>query len=183
MYIDGIDDHGMARLANMSTLVSQAPDIFEHTILFNITFGVGHDAERLENAIRISQLQPVIDRLPKGIHTDIRERGVNLSGGEQQRIALARGIYAAHDSSILLLDEPTSSIDPYHESRFYNELFAAFTDTCIICAVHGLHLLPRFDQIFVLQDGSVCESGTFSELVRESAVFQSLWKDHQSQLD
>ena len=82
----------------------------------------------------------MIDDLPDGVDTDIRERGVNLSGGERQRLALARGLYAAGDSSLLLLDEPTSSVDRSSEAKIYNDIFKTFSDACILCATHALHL-------------------------------------------
>jgi len=151
--------------------------------LFNITLGVENDKEQLEKAIWISQLKPVIDRLPNGPDTNIRERGVNLSGGERQRLALARGIYAAKDSSIILLDEPTSNIDLYHESRFYDELFAAFPNTCIVCAVHGLHLLPRFDRILTIERGTLATFESFDELVAKSDVYKRLLKNRTAEKD
>ncbi len=80
---------------------------------------------------------------------------MNLSGGEQKRLALARAIYAAADSSILLLDEPTSNVDQYNEDRIYSALFSGFPEACIVCTVHGLHLLPRFDRVLVLEHGAI----------------------------
>ena len=68
-------------------------------------------------AIRIACFDSVVSRFPNGVETDIREKGVNMSGGEKQRLALARGVFAARESSLLLLDEPTSSVDSQNEMR------------------------------------------------------------------
>jgi ABC-type multidrug transport system fused ATPase/permease subunit len=110
--------------------------------------------------------------------SDIREKGVNLSGGQKQRLALARGILAARDSGIVLLDEPTSSVDPRTEALIYEGLFQAFADKAIISSIHRLHLLPRFDYVYVLDQGRIAAEGTFDELLQNSPAFHDLWR-HQ----
>jgi ABC-type multidrug transport system fused ATPase/permease subunit len=117
--------------------------------------------------------------LPDGLLTYIQEKGVNLSGGQKQRLALARGILAAQNSSIVLLDEPTSSIDPGTEKKIYGSLFNAFSDKAVVSSLHRLHLLKDFDYIYILKDGSVIDEGTFDNLSRYSLVFKEMW-DHQS---
>ena len=158
IHVDGAPQEGIGCMADMSTLFEQSPDIFEHTILFNITMGVDEDSEHLNRAIHMSQLHSVIQRLPNGVHTDIRERGVNLSGGERKRLALARGLFSARDSSLLLLDEPTANIDRYHEAEIYDGIFAHFKRACIVCTTHGPHLLGRFDRIYELRSGKLVET-------------------------
>ncbi|HZI24744.1 MAG TPA: ATP-binding cassette domain-containing protein, partial [Chryseolinea sp.] len=106
------------------------------------------------------------------------EKGVNLSGGQKQRLALARGILAAKASDLVLLDEPTSSIDPRTERNIYENLFECFKGKTIISSLHRLHLLHYFDYVYILKDGCVVDSGTFDELRRYSLVFKELW-DHQ----
>ena len=91
------------------------PEIFENTILYNITLGSDMEKSELDVLIDASFLAPVLQRFSRGVHSDIREKGVNLSGGERQRIALARRLFAARGSSIIILDEVTSSIDRVSE--------------------------------------------------------------------
>jgi ABC-type multidrug transport system fused ATPase/permease subunit len=122
----------------------------------------------------------VIRQLPLGLNSDIREKGVNLSGGQKQRLALARGILAARDSDLVLLDEPTSSVDPRTEAMIYEGLFKAFADKAMVSSMHRLHLLSRFDYIYILHQGKIADEGTFAHLKDNSAVFQELWR-HQKE--
>jgi ABC-type multidrug transport system fused ATPase/permease subunit len=124
----------------------------------------------------------VIAQLPQGLGSDIREKGVNLSGGQKQRLALARGILAARDSDLVLLDEPTSSVDPRTEALIYEGLFRAFSDKAIISSMHRLHLLSRFDHVYVLQQGRIADEGSFEYLRDNSPVFQDLWKHQKDAL-
>ena len=95
----------------------------------------------------------MLEKLPSGLQTDIREKGVNLSGGERQRLALARNILAAIDSDIILMDEPTSSVDMENEQEIYRGLFEFFKDKTIISSVHKLYLLSFFDTVIHIEKG------------------------------
>ena len=157
--VDGQHFPTLAPLSDITTLIPQEPEIFENTIRYNITFGVEHgDAEVLE-AIRIARFDPVLERLPRGLETDVRERGVTLSGGERQRLALARGVLAAQGSSIILMDEPTSSVDAFNEAAIYENLFAAWPDRAIVSSIHRLHLLNRFTRVIVMDQGASSRPG------------------------
>ena len=112
------------------------------------------------------------------MQTDIKEKGVNLSGGQKQRLALARGILAAKDSEIILLDEPTSSVDPKTEAIIYQKLFDVFRDKAFVSSMHRLHLLDQFDYIYILDSGRIIDEGSFDELMNGSEAFGHLWK-HQ----
>jgi ATP-binding cassette, subfamily B, bacterial len=116
--------------------------------------------------------------LPKGLESTIQEKGVNLSGGQKQRLAIARGILAARESQVVLLDEPTSSVDPKTEAQIYGKLFQTFRGKAMVSALHRLHLLRFFDYIYVLDHGSIVAEGTFSYLLETSQAFQELWR-HQ----
>lgn len=166
-------------IANTVTLFPQEPEIFENTILYNITLGLPFSDEEVMKVCRAAKFDEVLKNLPEGLHTHIQEKGVNLSGGQKQRLALARGILAAQQSTIVLLDEPTSSIDPRTEKLIYNELFNEFSNKVVISSLHRLHLLRSFDYIYVLRDGSVIEEGSFEFLKRYSLVFQEMW-NHQA---
>ncbi|NJL75004.1 MAG: ABC transporter ATP-binding protein [Saprospiraceae bacterium] len=163
------------------TLFPQEPEIFENTIEYNISMGLPHEPEEMTAALETAHFADVVAQLPNGLLSNIQEKGVNLSGGQKQRLALARGVFVAKFSDIVLLDEPTSSVDPKTELEIYDKMFAQFHDKAVVSALHRLHLLPKFDCIYILKDGEVVESGTFEELRWNSSVFQELWR-HQEEV-
>ncbi len=173
--LDGQSIDNLNLIADHVTLFPQEPEIFENTIAYNITLGIQHEQAELERVAQIAHFSEVIGQLPKGYESSIKERGVNLSGGQKQRLALARGIFAARDSELVLLDEPTSSVDPKTEVQIYRRLFEEFSDKAILSALHRLHLLPQFDYIYVMDQGKVIEEGTFEELMENSLVFKDMW--------
>jgi ATP-binding cassette subfamily B protein len=173
--IDGMPHVGLKNLGALATLIPQDAEVFEGTILDNITFGVPYAPEAVDEAIRISSFDSVLAALPQGLDTVITERGLNLSGGQKQRLALARGILAAQSSSLLLLDEPTSSLDPATEARVFGEFRHAVADACIVASVHRLNLLPRFDRVVLMGEGRVLDSGTVDELLARQPLFRDLW--------
>lgn len=164
-------------MRGITTLIPQDPEIFENTIDYNICVGLEHGDAELGRAIMLARFDKALARLPLGLATDIREKGVNLSGGEKQRLAVARGIYAAKDSSLLLLDEPTSSVDSRNEAEIYEQVFAAFPEKTIVSSIHRMHLLPKFDRIVYMADGRIVQAGTFAEMSRKEP-FKSLWQKH-----
>jgi ABC-type multidrug transport system fused ATPase/permease subunit len=174
--IDGRTFDTLAPLAGITTLIPQEPEIFENTIRYNITFGVEHSEAEVLEAVKIARFDAVLERLPNGLETDVRERGVTLSGGERQRLALARGILAASDSSIILMDEPTSSVDAYNEALIYENLFARYPDRTIVASIHRLHMLGRFDRVVVMERGRIVQVGAFEALKAEDGVFRTLWE-------
>ena len=131
-------------------------------------------------ACDLAQFSTVARALPKGLHTDIREKGVNLSGGQKQRLALARGLLAARDCPIVLFDEPTSSVDPRTEALIYEAVFEACRDKVLVSALHRLHLLRDFDEIYVLRDGRIVGRGTLEELLAHCPEFRDMWR-HQAE--
>ena len=177
-----IDDRlyrGMSVLSSTTTLVPQDPEIFENTLLYNITVDIPVNQSDLDNAIELARFTPVLQRMQNGLRTDIREKGINLSGGEKQRLALARGILASKSSSILLLDEPTSSVDTHNELQIYENIFRTYKNRCVISSIHRLHLLDLFDYVYVMGDGKIIQQGTFEELRSQAGVFNNLWKKYR----
>lgn len=179
-FIDG-KPYSFGCLNNTVTLFPQDPEIFENTIAYNVTLGLSIPDEEIMRVCAGAQFTEVINQLPEGLLTDIREKGVNLSGGQKQRLALARGILAAAESNLILLDEPTSSVDPKTEALIYQNMFDTFSDKAIISSIHRLHLLPQFDYIYVLDKGKVVAEGTFEQLVTDSKPFVQMW-NHQKNL-
>ena len=169
-----VDLHGSV------TLFPQEPEIFESTVAYNITVGLPYSDEEIQEACTQAHFNPIVAQLPDGMNTDIKEKGVNLSGGQKQRLALARGILAASDSKVVLMDEPTSSIDPRTETLIYDNLFEAFKDKAVISSLHRLHLLPKFDFIYIMDQGRIVEQGTFTQLLVTSNLFKEMWEHQKS---
>lgn len=173
--VDFASQYGFEAIANHVTLFPQEPEIFENTIEYNITLGLPHEPDEIKRICERVGFWEVVEQLPRGLQSSIQEKGVNLSGGQKQRLALARGVFAAKDSDIILLDEPTSSIDPKTESRIYDQLFEDFGSKAVVSALHRLHLLPRFDHIYLLENGRVVDEGSFDELSMRSEKFKEMW--------
>jgi ATP-binding cassette, subfamily B, bacterial len=178
-----VDDrfHAFATLNQTVTLLPQEPEIFENTIVYNITLGLPFSETLIAEVCQEAHFSEVLAQLPKGLDSNIQEKGVNLSGGQKQRLALARGLLAAKESEVILLDEPTSSVDPKTEAAIYEKLFLAFADKALVSTLHRLHLLRLFDYIYVLHRGSIVEEGSFEELLENGKVFRELWK-HQEDI-
>jgi ATP-binding cassette, subfamily B, bacterial len=175
------DGPGALEQVNESvTLFPQEPEIFENTLAYNITLGLPFAEEEILRVCEVAHFTDVIEQLPQGLESDIREKGVNLSGGQKQRLALARGVLAARDSDLVLLDEPTSSVDPRTEALIYEGLFKTFSNKAIISSIHRLHLLTRFDYVYVLHQGRIIAQGTFEYLRDHDPTFQEMWK-HQKE--
>ncbi|MFN3404818.1 MAG: ABC transporter ATP-binding protein [Cytophagaceae bacterium] len=170
-----------AAVSNAVTLFPQDPEIFENSILYNITLGLPFTNEDVMKVCDTAQFSDVVGNLPRGLDTHIQEKGVNLSGGQKQRLALARGILAASTSDIVLMDEPTSSVDPRTEKHIYQKLFAAFKDKAVISSLHRLHLLCLFDYVYILDKGKIIDEGTFTHLLQNSEAFKEMWK-HQEEV-
>jgi len=169
-----------ASIAETVTLFPQEPEIFENTIEHNITLGLPFDKKEIMEVCDTAHFTEVLKHLPKELQSNIMEKGVNLSGGQKQRLALARGILAAKSSDIILLDEPTSSVDPKTEIQIYEKLFEEYKGKAVISSLHRLYLLSYFDYVYVLQAGRIVAEGSFEELKNSSSVFRELWK-HQEE--
>lgn len=178
VYVDGKKlKEGLKYLYEYSTLIPQEPEIFNNSIEYNITLGVHVDRKKIVEVIQLANLSALIVRLEKGLKTNVLEKGVSLSGGEKQRLALARGFLAAKDSQFLLLDEPTSSVDVENELRIYQNIFSAFKDKTVISAVHSLHLLRYFDCIYMFKEGKIIAEGNFMTIL-EDENFKILWDSY-----
>jgi len=161
-----------------ATLIPQDAEVYEGTLGENLGLceSVGGPpaphayAGALEAACAADFVQPT----PLGLETPVAERAANWSGGQRSRIALARGILAACGSDLVLMDEPTASLDSATEARVYTNLFAAFTDACVVSSIHRLSLLERFDEVLVMQEGRLVAQGTSAELALSCCEFQRL---------
>jgi len=175
--VDGRMLEGFESISPNITLVPQDPELFDATVKENITVGRPYPMSAIRKYTDMARFTAVAERLPRKFNSHIKERGVNLSTGEKQRLALSRGLLAAADTPILLLDEPTSSVDPSNELAIYDKMFKAYGQKTIVSSVHRLHLLPLFDMIYVFKRGKIVARGTFGELLK-TREFSSMWKKY-----
>ena len=170
-------DYGFSRLKKHITLIPQEPEIFNETIKNNITMGIRTRNADLVDAIDMSQLKKVVGKLDKGLDTNVLEKGVSLSGGEKQRLSLARGLLAAKKSEIVLLDEPTSSVDSENEIMIHDKVFSKFRNKTIISSIHRLHLLNKFDTIYLFEKGKIVAHGSLDE-IKKNPKFDRVWRKY-----
>lgn len=166
-------------LMNTVSFVFQNSRLIKASVLDNVRLGRPEaDEADVMKALEAAQCSDIIEKLPRGIHTVIGEKGVYLSGGEQQRIAIARAILK--DSPIIILDEATAFADPDNETKVQ----AAFTNLSkgktVIMIAHRLSTVVHADCIYVLKDGEIVQSGSFDQLKSEQGVFSKMWSDYQT---
>jgi ABC-type multidrug transport system fused ATPase/permease subunit len=169
---------GFTPISENISLIPQDPEIFNSTIKHNITMGHDYKMSVIKKYTDMAMFTEVAERLPKKYESSIVEKGVNLSGGEKQRLALTRGLLASTNKSIILLDEPTSSVDTKNELEIYKNIFNHFKDKTVISSIHRLHLLPLFDKIYLFESGKIIESGSFEELKEKSETFKNMWNKY-----
>ncbi len=177
--IDEVSFDTLEPIQAITTLIPQEPELFENTILFNITMDLEAEAEEITEIVRLAGFEQVLHNLPSGLSTDIREKGLNLSVGQKQRLALARGLFAARFSSLILMDEPTSSVDLATEKNILAGVLDTFTHATMIVSLHRLHLLPKFDRIIMLDHGEIVADGATEELLNRPGPVQLLWHKYQ----
>ncbi|CAH2603656.1 ATM1-type heavy metal exporter [Rhodovastum atsumiense] len=155
-------------------VVPQDTVLFNDTIRYNIAYGrPGATQAEIEAAARLAQVHDFVLRLPDGYDTRVGERGLKLSGGEKQRVAIARTILK--DPRILILDEATSALDTHTEQEIQTALRAVSRDRTTLTIAHRLSTVVDADQILVLVDGGVAERGTHAELLALGGVYARMW--------
>ena len=165
-------------LRSTATLIPQDAAMYEGTLGENLSLcesidGPPHPSD-FPAALDIACATEFIAATGGGLETPIAERAANWSGGQRSRVALARGVLAAVGSGLVLMDEPTASLDPATEARVYANLFAAFGDSCVVSSIHRLNLLGHFDEVLVMQSGRLIAQGSADELVLHCREFQRL---------
>jgi ABC-type multidrug transport system fused ATPase/permease subunit len=171
--------HGCAKTVGRIAYVPQQSWILNATLRDNILFGLEYDQERYERIIAASGLKPDIATLPAGDQTEIGERGINLSGGQKQRVALARAAY--NDADIYLLDDPLSAVDAHVDQHLWGELIGPqglLRNKTRLLVTHGIHHLQEVDQIILLKDGCIAETGHFEELMAAGRTFSQLIREY-----
>ncbi len=174
--IDGQDvrDVTQASVRAAIGIVPQDTVLFNDTIAYNIGYGrVGATDAEIAEAARMAQIAPLIDRLPQGYKAMVGERGLKLSGGEKQRVAIARTILK--NPPILLLDEATSALDTHTEREIQQALKEVSKDRTTLVIAHRLSTIVEADEIIVLDDGRIVERGRHEELLAKGGAYAAMW--------
>ena len=174
--IDGQDmrDVTQESLRSAIGMVPQDTVLFNDTIGYNIEYGrPGASAEEIREAARMAQVGSFIEALPKGYDTPVGERGLKLSGGEKQRVAIARTILKS--PSILILDEATSALDTKTERDIQAALDDVSRNRTTLVIAHRLSTVVNADEIIVLRDGMVAERGNHMELLQRDGLYAQMW--------
>lgn len=153
-------------------LIPQEPELFSKTVRENITLGIPFTEKEVDDVLCMVNMKEVVAGLPEKIESKIFEKGVNLSGGQKQRLALARGILFARGKEVLLLDEPTSSVDQENEEEIYQKLLDLSRNKILISSVHKKNLLRFFDYIVYFEQGRIKE--VVKNVDREEAMRQPI---------
>jgi ATP-binding cassette subfamily B protein len=155
-------------------MVPQDTVLFNDTVRYNIRYGRwdASDAE-IEEAARLAQIDRFIRMAPKGYDTEVGERGLKLSGGEKQRVAIARTILKG--PPILLLDEATSALDSHTEREIQDALDRVSKNRTTLVIAHRLSTIVGADEIIVLDQGTIVERGTHHELLAKHGLYASMW--------
>jgi ATP-binding cassette subfamily B protein len=160
------------------SFVFQHARLFKTTLLDNIRYGKPDaTVEEVERIVDMAQCRDIIDRQPLGLNARIGVEGTYLSGGEQQRILLARAMLK--DAPIILLDEATAFADPESEHLIYEAFATLSRGKTTLMIAHRLTSVTRADCILVLDNGRVDESGTHDELLRQNGLYQKMWDEYQ----
>jgi ATP-binding cassette subfamily B protein len=182
--IDGQDiaQVTQASLRRVIGIVPQDSVLFNDTIGYNIGYGRdGADTAEIEAAARAAALMPLIERLPKGFATEVGERGLKLSGGEKQRVAIARTL--VKNPPILLLDEATSALDTRTEQEILATLHSVSAGRTSLSIAHRLSTIADADKILVLNEGRLAEEGTHAELLRRGGLYAEMWARQAESMD
>jgi ATP-binding cassette subfamily B protein len=182
--IDGQDICGTTQqsLRRALGIVPQDTVLFNDTVGYNIGYGRdGASQAEIEEAARGASIHDFIVSLPEGYESKVGERGLKLSGGEKQRVAIARTLLK--DPPILILDEATSALDSRTEAAIQATLRDVAANRTSIVIAHRLSTVMDADQIVVLDEGRVAERGTHAELLRKNGLYAEMWQRQQSEAE
>ncbi len=165
-------------IANIFSIVPQEVQLFRDTVNGNILASNDSFNGSLDDILKVTCLEDLIEKLPHGLDQHIHEGSINMSGGERQRIGIARAL--VQEQPILVLDEATASLDPRTEREVVSNIIDTYPDMTMIYVTHKYSLLNYFDHILVLSDGKVIEEGTFEKLKGQGGLFSDLYEASQN---
>jgi ABC-type bacteriocin/lantibiotic exporter with double-glycine peptidase domain len=175
IFVDGVPvtDMSLPDLRRQMSVVWQEFSLMQGTIWDNLTLGADDPSQaRVDDAVRLCRLDPLIASMPNGYATSVAEWGATLSGGQRQRMAIARALI--RDTPLLLLDEATSNVDMATETEILRDLFSRLQDKTVIFVTHRVATAALADQICVIQAGRVVGTGTHGELMRDNETYRQL---------
>ncbi len=175
--LDGqnIQDLEQASLRKAIGIVPQDTVLFNDSISYNIAYGNPQATpDEIQEAARAAQMSQFIEHLPDGYHTQVGERGLKLSGGEKQRVAIARTLLKK--PALLIFDEATSALDSKTERAFQEELFSLAKNRTTLIIAHRLSTVVHADQILVMDQGQIIERGTHDQLLKMNGRYASMWQ-------
>ncbi len=178
--LDGVDirDYRLGALRGAIGYVPQEPVLFSDTIRNNIVFGrEGVSDDDVRWAVEVSQLEKDIDGFPKGLETQIGTRGMSISGGQKQRLALARAL--AGRPRVLILDDCTSALDSQTEAALWRRLDEVLPGTTVVMITHRPDTLEGVDRIYVMEEGAIVESGNHRALVESAGRYAKLYRRYR----
>jgi len=173
IFVDGIPIDQIADVSQHIAVVEQDAYLFNQTLRQNVVLARDAiDDEDVREALAAVGLGPLLDSLPQGLDTLMGEMGARFSGGERQRIALARVLLSP--SPLVLFDEPSVGLDPANEHALFDSIFATLADRTLVVVTHHLLEAGRFDRIVFIEDGCIVLDGAPSDLERDSARYRQL---------
>ena len=170
---------GNVQVSGKVAYVAQQAWIQNATLKYNILFGKAEDEDKYKKVLKDCALEPDLKILPAGDNTEIGEKGINLSGGQKQRVSLARACYS--DTDIYLLDDPLSAVDSHVGKHIFDSVLGS--EGCLgsktrVLVTHGITYLPYMDNIVVLKEGEISETGTYKELLEKKGDFAEFLVQH-----
>ena len=165
-----IDELNKQSLRENIFLVLQMPILFNNTLRFNITMGNENiNDEEIFKALRIAQLEDIVKNMNEGLDTIVGKHGIRLSGGQRQRLSIARMIIA--NPAVVIFDESTSALDVHTETKLFNDLKEFLKEKTVITIAHRLSTVKNADMIYVLEEGSLVQSGKHEELEEQEGHY------------
>ena len=184
IFIGGVNVKNIPKKKLMDTVsfIFQDSRLIKASIYENVRLGKP-DAGKAEvmEALKNAQCMDIIEKLPMGMETVIGAKGVYLSGGEQQRIAIARAMLK--NAPVIIMDEATAFADPDNEMKVQEAFSRLAVGKTVIMIAHRLTTVAGADRIFVIKDGSIAESGSWSELMKKNGLFKEMWDDYGSSVN
>lgn len=172
------NDIGFDIIRDNISVVLQQPVLFNDTLRENLSLGLPYTDQQLWHALEVAQLNDISKQLSEGLETPLGRQGLRLSGGQRQRVAIARMVLT--DPKFVILDEATSALDTQTESALHTALNSFLAGRTTLIVAHRLSAVKQADNIFVLEEGQVSQSGTHQDLLTQDGLYQTLYGGIQS---